>query len=103
MMRHTQTTISSEACISHTFCLLLLLSSFFFAYVYALSLFVGIHRQRVMTREERGEDVYGCMLGQTLNDERNKKSNPINSAKRKKKDGDTVMILFMSQEKLTKS
>jgi hypothetical protein len=48
----------------------------------------------------RAEDVYGCMLGQTLNDERSQKSNPINCTKRKKKkitemDG-TVMAFFIS-------
>jgi hypothetical protein len=50
-----------------------------------LSLLVDIHRQWMMTRKERGEDVYGCMLGQTLNDERSQKSNPINGTKRKER------------------
>ena len=47
-------------------------------------------RRRVMTRKERGEDVYRCsMLGQTLNDESSQKSNPINCIVRqtKKKKG----------------
>jgi hypothetical protein len=68
--------------------LTLFLSFFFslsFAVIYALSLLVGIHRQWVMTRKERGEDVNGCILGQTLNDERSQKTNPINCTKRKKR------------------
>jgi hypothetical protein len=76
--------ISSNACTSHTFCLFFSLSlSFSFAVIYALSLLlvVGIHRQGVMTRKERGEDVYGCIFGQTLNDERSQSSNPINYTK----------------------
>jgi hypothetical protein len=51
-----------------------------------------------MTSKERGEDVYECMLDQTLNDERSQKSNPINCTKRKKiteMDG-TVMAFFIS-------
>jgi hypothetical protein len=78
-----------------TLCLFL---SLCFVVIYALSLLVGIHRQRVMTRKERGEDVYECMLDQTLNDERSQKSNPINCTKRKKiteMDG-TVMAFFIS-------
>jgi hypothetical protein len=59
MLRHTG--ISSNACTSHTFC-----RFFSLALMYALSLFGGIYRRRVMTRKERGEDVYGCMLDQTL-------------------------------------
>ena len=58
------------------------------AVIYALSLrlvVAGIHRQGVMTRKERGEDVYGYMFGQTLNDERSQKSNPINCTKWKKR------------------
>jgi hypothetical protein len=39
-----------------------------------------------MTRKERGEDVYGCMLGQTLNDESSQKSNPINCTKERSKE-----------------
>ena len=71
--------------ISH-FCLFFLLffsSSLFFAVIYALSPLPGIHRQWVMTRKVRGEDVYECMFGQTLNDERTQNSNLINCTKRK--------------------
>ena len=77
-------------------------------------------RRRVMTRKERGEDVYRwSMLGQTLNDESSQKSNPINcivrqtkekkKEKKKKKEEDerkkdgTVMAFFLSCEELTKS
>lgn len=66
----------------------------------------SISHQRMMTRKERSEYVYRCMLGQTLNDESSQESNPINCTKehksRKKKDG-TVMAFFMSCEELTKS
>jgi len=58
-------------------------SSLSFALTYALSLFGGIYRRRVMTRKERGKDVYGCMLEQTLNDESSQKSNPINCTKKR--------------------
>jgi hypothetical protein len=57
-----------------------------------------------MTRKERGEDVYGCMLGQTLNDESSQKSNPINCTKersKEKKNDGTMMAFFMSYEKST--
>jgi hypothetical protein len=77
--------IPRNACTSHTFCLFFFPFSLSFAVIYALSLLVGIHRQWVMTRKERGEEVYGCMLDQTLNDERSWKSNPINCTKRKKR------------------
>jgi hypothetical protein len=53
-----------------------------------------------MTRKERGEDVYGCMLGQTLNDESSQRSNPINCTlkkEKKKEDG----ILCVKKQKLT--
>ena len=77
--------ISPNACTSHTFGVFFF--SFFLPFIYALSrlLVVGIHRQGVMTRKERGEDVYKCMLGQTLNDERSQRSNPINCTKVKRK------------------
>ena len=79
----TQARISSNACTSHTFCLLLLLLLLFLVLTYVLSLFAGISRRRMMTRKERGRDVYGCMLGQTLNDESSQESNPINCTKRR--------------------
>jgi hypothetical protein len=69
--------------ISH-FCLLPFPLSF--ALTSALSLFGGIYRRRVMTRKERGEDVYECMLGRTLNDESSQKSNPINCTKKRKEE-----------------
>jgi hypothetical protein len=57
----------------------------------------------VMTRKERGEDVYGCMFGQTLNDERSQRSNPINCTKWKKKkitemDGAMMIFSFLYQK-----
>ncbi len=101
---------SSNACTSHTFCLFFSLSlSFSSAIIYALSrlavvlVVFGIHRQGVMTRKERGEDVYGCMFGQTLNDERSQRSNPINCTKWKKKkitemDGAMMIFSFLYQK-----
>ncbi len=83
--------------------------SFFFslALIYALSLFGGIYRRRVMTRKERGEDVYGCMLGQTLNMmkavRRVIQSTVLKKEKKSKEKDATVMAFFMSYEKLTKS
>ena len=58
--------------ISHFWCffplfLLLLLLACYIRVISRLRVVVAIHRQGVMTRKERGEDVYGCMLGQTLN------------------------------------
>ncbi len=91
----THTHTSQAMHVHFTLCLFL---SLCFVVIYALSLLVGIHRQRVMTSKERGEDVYECMLDQTLNDERSQKSNPINCTKRKKiteMDG-TVMAFFIS-------
>jgi hypothetical protein len=40
---------------------------FSLALTYAVSLFGGIYHRWVLKRKERGEDVYECMLGQTLN------------------------------------
>lgn len=76
----THIRILSNACTSHTFCLL------FLAYTCLLSLLDGIYRRRVMTRKERGEYVYGCMLYQTLNGESIQKSNPINCTKKRRKE-----------------
>ena len=66
-----------------------------------LSVCASISRRRVMTRKERGEDVYRCMLGQTLNDESSQKSNPINCTEEneREKDRDTVMGYAVPSEK----
>jgi hypothetical protein len=60
-----------------------------------------------MTRKERGEDVYGCMLGQTLNMmkavRRVIQSTVLKKEKKSKEKDATVMAFFMSYEKLTKS
>ena len=57
----------------------------------------------MLTREERGEDVYECMLDQTLNDERSQKSNSINCYTQRKKiiemDG-TLIAFFISQKEI---
>jgi hypothetical protein len=82
---------------------------FFFslALIYALSLFGGIYRRRVMTRKERGEDVYGCMLGQTLNMmkavRRVIQSTVLKKEKKSMEKDATVMAFFMSCKKLAKS
>jgi hypothetical protein len=91
MVRHTRTSR-----VMHVHLTLFVFFFFFFFFsplvvvTCMLSLFSSIYRRRVMTRKERGEDVYGCMLGQTLNDESSQKSNPINCTKERSKEKKTM-------------